>query len=206
MNPEDLIALVERLRALPTETEWLEFKRNHAEPQEIGEYLSALANEAGLGNQPRGYLVFGIDDISHDVVGTRFDPYATKAKGNQDLLPWLGARLLPNPRVEGRYPNLIVATAVAKVAGEAGRHIRERGFDKQYYLDLILALVREHAPATRREIDDALISKLPDRLTPEQKQRKVHNLLQELRRARKIDNCGSRGQPAWYFTGEANDG
>ena len=25
------------------------------------------------------------------------------------------------------------ATVVAKTAGEAGRHIRERGFDKQYY-------------------------------------------------------------------------
>jgi ATP-dependent DNA helicase RecG len=108
--------------------------------------------------------------------------------------------------VEGRYPNLIVAAAIAKAAGEAGRHIRERGFDKQYYLDLILALVREHAPITRAEVDQAVIPKLPDRLTQQQKQRKVHNLLQELRRARKIDNRGSRGQPAWYFTGESVDG
>jgi hypothetical protein len=76
----------------------------------------------------------------------------------------------------------------------------------QYYLDLILALVREHAPITRAEVDQAVIPKLPDRLTQQQKQRKVHNLLQELRRARKIDNRGSRGQPAWYFTGESVDG
>jgi ATP-dependent DNA helicase RecG len=108
--------------------------------------------------------------------------------------------------VEGRYPNLIVAGAVAKATGEAGRHIRERGFDKQYYLDLILALVREHAPASRGEIDQAVIPKLPDRLTQEQKQRKVHNLLQELRRAGKIDNRGSRGQPEWFLTKEAVDG
>ena len=71
----------------------------HAEPQEIGEYLSALANAALL-NQPRGYLVFGIDDATHAVVGTRFDPYATKGKGNQDLLPWLAAGLRPNTGVE----------------------------------------------------------------------------------------------------------
>ncbi len=558
MNPEGLIALIDRLRALPTETEWLEFKRNRAEPQEIGQYLSALANEANLGNQPRGYLVFGIDDISHDVVGTRFDPYATKAIGNQDLLPWLGASLLPNPGVEvlmvdlpagrvvmlavgpardrpiafagkaycragtsktelsrhpekaralwtrgsdwsaevcdgasltdldpdaiakareqfvvkhpsqaaevngwddrtflnkarvlkqgavtnsallllgrsesatllapavaklswilkdagnreldyehigppfllagdrllkrirnlivralpsgtlfpqeitqydpwvlrealhnaiahqdyrrhgrivvvefpdrvlvtnvgdflpgdvetvirqdapqaiyrnpfladamvelnlidtqgggikrmfetqrrrsfplpdydlsdpmqvtvsvsgrilderytrllmertdldlvqvmlldrvqkrlrigqvenrrlkasglveGRYPSLIVAAAVAKATGEAGRHIRERGFEKQYYLDLIQALVREHEPATRDEINHAVIPKLPDRLTQQQKVRKVHNLMQELRRAGRIENRGSRGQPAWFFTGESAGG
>lgn len=545
----DLVALVDRLRGLPTETEWFEFKRNRYEPQELGEYLSALANAACLANQPRGYLVFGIDDVSHDVVGTRFDPYAEKGKGNQDLLPWLAAGLRPNTGVEtrvtehpagrvvlfevgpangepvgfygtpyirvgtsktelgkhpekaralwtrgsdwsaeacaaaslaaldpaaiakareqfvvkhpgqatavadwddstflnkarvlrqgavtntallllgrpeaatllspavakiswilkdgdnreldyehfappfllagdrllkrirnlmvralpsgtlfpqeitqydpwvirealhnaiahqdyrrhgrivvvefpdrvlvtnvgeflpgdvetvirqdapqalyrnpfladamvelnlidtqgggikrmfetqrrrsfplpdydlsnpnlvtvnlagrilderytrllmertdldlgqvmlldrvqkgqvigredhrslksaglveGRYPNLIVASAVAKAAGEAGRHIRERGFDKQYYLDLILALVREHQPVDRKEVDQLLLTKLPDRLSQEQKIRKVHNLLQELRREEKIENRGTRAKSAW---------
>lgn len=100
MNTRELIALVDRLRALPTETEWLEVKRNNADPQALGEYLSALANEARLCHQPQGHLVFGIDDSTHDVVGTRLDPYATKAKGNQDLLPWLSALLQPNPGID----------------------------------------------------------------------------------------------------------
>jgi ATP-dependent DNA helicase RecG len=100
VTPSDLITLVDRLRALPTETEWLEFKRNHVDPQELGEYLSALANEAALCRQPQGHLVFGIDNATHAVLGTDFDAYATKAKGNQDLLPWLGALLQPNPGVE----------------------------------------------------------------------------------------------------------
>lgn len=549
MSVDDRIALIDRLRALPTETEWFEFKRNHCEPQALGEYLSALANAACLASQARGYLVFGIDNDTHDVVGTCFDPYATKGKGNQDLLPWLGAGLRPNtgidvcvvehpdgrmvlievgpardqpvcffgtawvrvgssktelnkhpekaralwtrgtdwsaetcerasladldpqavakareqfvvkhpsqasevvawddltflnkarvlkqgtvtntallllgrpesavllspavariswvlkdaenreldyehfgppfllagdrlqgrirnltvralpsgtlfpheitqydpwvvrealhnciahqdygllgrivvvefpdrvllnnvgcflpgdvetvirqdapqdiyrnpfladamvelnlidtqgggikrmfqtqrrrsfplpdydltaPQrvavsisgrilderytrllmektdlsldlamlldrvqkqkplsqvehrrlkaaglVEGRYPNLMVAGAVARATGEAGRHIRERGFDQQYYLDLILALVREHGPVGRSEVNDALVSKLPDRLGPEQKGRKVHNLLQELRRSGRIVNEGTRSRPRW---------
>ena len=100
MNQQELLALVNRLRGLPRETEWLEFKHNNADPQEIGEYLSALANEAALLNQPRGYLIFGIEDASNAVVGTRFDPYTAKAKGNQDLLPWLAALLQPNPGIE----------------------------------------------------------------------------------------------------------
>jgi ATP-dependent DNA helicase RecG len=99
--------------------------------------------------------------------------------------------------VEGRYPSLIVAGAVARAAGEAGRHIRERGFNKQYYLDLILALVREHHPVDRKDVDQFLLTKLPDRLSQEKKLRKVHNLLQELRRARLIDNRGSRSRPQW---------
>jgi len=549
VTERERIALIDRLRALPTETEWFEFKRNRHEPQQLGEYLSALANAACLAGQPLGYLVFGIDDATHDVVGTDFDPYATKAKGNQDLLPWLAAGLRPNtgfephvvahpdgrvvlfeigpangepvgfygtpyvrvgtsktelgkhpekaralwtrssdwsaevcaaasladldpdavakareqfvvkhpgqaatvagwddmtflnkarvlkqgavtntallllgrpesatllspavakiswilkdacnreldyehfgppfllvgdrllkrirnlivralpsgtlfpqeiaqydpwvirealhnasahqdyrrqgrivvvefpdrvlvtnvgdflpgdvetvirqdaPQalyrnpfladamvelnlidtqgggikrmfetqrrrwfplpdydlskagqvsvslsgrilderytrllmertdldlgqvmlldrvqkgqridrdehrrlkssglVEGRYPNVIVASAVARAAGEAGRHIRERGFDKRYYLDLILALVREHQPVDRKDVDLLLLTKLPDRLSQEQKLRKVHNLLQELRRSGLIDNRGSRSKPQW---------
>lgn len=98
--------------------------------------------------------------------------------------------------VEGRYPILIVAGAVARVAGEAGRHIRERGFNKQYDLDLILALVRQHQPVERKDVDQLLLTKLPDRLT-QQKLRKVHNLLQELRRSGVIDNRGSRWRPQW---------
>ncbi len=549
MTERERIVLIDRLRALPTETEWLEFKRNRYESQQLGEYLSALANAACLSGQPRGYLVFGIDNATHDVVGTDFDPYATKGKGNQDLLPWLAAGLRPNtgfephviahrdgrvvlfeigpangepvgfygtpyirvgtsktelgkhtekaralwtrgsdwsaevsatasladldpyavakareqfavkhpgqaasitgwddatflnkarvlkqgavtntallllgrpesvallspavakiswilkdannreldyehfgppfllvgdrllkrirnlivralpsgtlfpleiaqydpwvirealhnaiahqdyrrygrivavefpdrvlvtnigdflpgdvetvirqdaPQalyrnpfladamvelnlidtqgggikrmfetqrrrwfplpdydlsapgqvavslsgrilderytrllmertdldlgqvilldrvqkgqridrdehqrlksaglVEGRYPNLIVASAVARAAGEAGRHIRERGFDKRYYLDLILALVHEHQPVDRKDMDQLLLTKLPDRLSHEQKLRKVHNLLQELRRSGLIDNRGGRSKPQW---------
>ncbi len=557
MSDRRLIDLIDRLRALPVETEWFEFKRNRYEPQALGEYLSALANSAALASQPRGYLVFGIDDATHDVVGTLFDPYAVKAKGNQDLLPWLAAGLRPNtgfethpvdhpdgrvvlfevvpasgqpvefygkpyvrvgssktslqnhpekeralwtrasdwsaeichgatlddldpeainkareqfvikhPRqaddvtawddqtflnkarvlrqgavtntavvllgrpesatllapavakiswilkdadnheldyvhlgppfllagdrllqrirnlmvralpsgtlfpqeisqydpwvirealhnaiahqdyrrhgrivvvelpdrmlitnvgeflpgsvetviqqdapqaiyrnpfladamvelnlidtqgggikrmfetqrrrwfplpdydlsdpqavalsltgrilderytrllmertdldlqqvmlldrvqkgekigrdehrrlkaaglVEGRYPNLIVAGAVAKATGEAGRHIRERGFDKQYYLDLILALVSEHGPVSRKDVDEVLTTKLPDRLTEQQKARRINNLLQELRKAGKITNEGSRIRPKWKIVVE-NDG
>lgn len=65
------------------------------------------------------------------------------------------------------------------------------------YLDLIVALVTEHGPVERRDVDEALVSKLPDRLTLEQKRRKIRNLLQELRRAGKIVNLGSRSRPRW---------
>ncbi len=99
--------------------------------------------------------------------------------------------------VEGRYPNAIVSGAMAKATGEAARHIRERGFDKQYYLDMIRALVREHGPVRRKDVDDLLVPKLADRLSDQQKRRKVHNLLQELRRAGKIVNLGTRGESLW---------
>ncbi len=78
MNTAELTALLDRLRAEPRESEWLEFKANRHEPQALGEYLSALANSACLLAKPRAYLVFGIENGTHAVVGTAFDPQAEK--------------------------------------------------------------------------------------------------------------------------------
>ena len=92
----DLIALIDRLRHAPSEQEYFEFKENKIEPQLIGEYLSALSNAACLAGKPRGYLIFGINNTTHAVIGTTFDPYTTKGKGNQDLHLWLTLGLQPH--------------------------------------------------------------------------------------------------------------
>lgn len=96
MNTAEQTALLDRLRAEPRETEWLEFKANRYEPQVLGEYLSALANAACLAGKPRGYLVFGIEDGSHAAEGTGFDPHTEKGKGEQLLPLWLSLGLRPN--------------------------------------------------------------------------------------------------------------
>lgn len=100
MNMQELTALLDRLRSEPHESEWLEFKANRFEPQQLGEYLSALANSACLLGKPRAYLVFGIEDGSHAVVGTTFDPQAEKGSGNQLLPLWLSLGLHPNTGFE----------------------------------------------------------------------------------------------------------
>ena len=82
------------LLALPLETEWVEFKVNDAEPEDIGEYLSALANSATLSEQNFSYIAWGIEDKTHRVQGTTFRPRARKI-GNEDLEPWLARNLSP---------------------------------------------------------------------------------------------------------------
>ena len=47
-STEYLAGLVRELCKLPAENEWVEFKKNRTRPEEIGEYLSALANSAAL--------------------------------------------------------------------------------------------------------------------------------------------------------------
>jgi ATP-dependent DNA helicase RecG len=94
VNTAELHALLDRLRTEPRETEWLEFKGSDAEPQAIGEYISALANSAALHNREYAYLVFGVEDQSHRVIGTKFKPHKKKI-GNQELENWLATQLQP---------------------------------------------------------------------------------------------------------------
>ncbi len=83
-----LRALVNRLRALSAETEWLELKVDNVEPDSIGEYISCLSNSAALGGQETAFMLWGVRDHDHSVVGTQFRPAAAKI-GNEDLYPWL---------------------------------------------------------------------------------------------------------------------
>lgn len=89
--------LVLELVQQPTEQEWLEFKHNFHNPEEIGQRISALANGACLADKRYGYLVFGIKDTTHKIIGTTFTPKSKKAKGNEDLEHWLVRQL--NPKI-----------------------------------------------------------------------------------------------------------
>lgn len=74
------LAVLAELRALPHETEWVEFKsaRNEFTFSEICEYVSALANEANLHDRQWGWLVFGIENKHHSIVGTDYRRDPTK--------------------------------------------------------------------------------------------------------------------------------
>lgn len=93
-------SLVHELAALPRETGWLEFKQNKADPQDIGEYLSALANSAALEGKAQAYLVWGIEDATHAIVGTAFDAAACRV-GNEELESWLLRQL--SPKIDFRF-------------------------------------------------------------------------------------------------------
>ena len=94
LTPGQLSEQVDRLRALPRETERVEFKQNQADPDDIGKYLSSIANSAALADQPFGYVVWGIEDGSHSVVGTAFDPPSVRI-GNELLEGWLNRLIEP---------------------------------------------------------------------------------------------------------------
>lgn len=76
------------------ENEWIEFKVNNEKPEMIGEYISALANSAMLQDMNKAYLIFGVDDESLEIVGSKVNLKSQKS-GNEELENWLHRLLEP---------------------------------------------------------------------------------------------------------------
>lgn len=91
--------LVRQMVQYPSERPWLEFKMNNCDPQMIGEDISALANAAAYCDRPKAYLIWGIEDDTHDIKGTSFNPN-TQKQGNQPLEIWLRTQLSDNAEYE----------------------------------------------------------------------------------------------------------
>lgn len=89
------IDLINDLLARPAETSWIEFKKDNANPEKIGKYCSALSNAARIDDQACAYILWGIEDQTHKIVGTKFDP-DTATKGSQSLQIWLAQHLKPS--------------------------------------------------------------------------------------------------------------
>ncbi|MDP8161287.1 putative DNA binding domain-containing protein [Pasteurella atlantica] len=92
------------------------------------------------------------------------------------------ATILRNKKlIEGRRPNYIISSKVAVATKEKVKYIKNKGFNDEYYMEMILQYLRKFNVATRKDIDDLLIDKLPEILTDSQKKHKVKNLLQRLK-------------------------
>lgn len=92
-------ALLRTLSQQPRETEWLEFKVGYFNADDIGEYVSGLANSAILLGQERAYLVFGVENQTHKVVGTSISIKDEKV-GNEPFENWLCRWLDPRLNLE----------------------------------------------------------------------------------------------------------
>jgi ATP-dependent DNA helicase RecG len=76
MTIVELKHILENLRNLTTENEVVEFKeaKNGYDFTKLGKYFSALSNEANLKGKPYGWLVFGVENNKHAIVGSQFRP------------------------------------------------------------------------------------------------------------------------------------
>ena len=120
-----------------------------------------------------------------------------KVQKKKELTQFEEKLLKSKKLIEGRKPNYFIGLKVAQKTNQKAAYSKNKGFDKTYYLDLIVKAIKEHKELNRKEVDELLWSKLPDWMTDTQKKTKVNHLLSELRRNNLIKNNGSLGKPIW---------
>ena len=101
MNKQDLEALLDDL-ITRWEGEVVEFKQagNDYDTDKIGEYFSALSNEANLREANAAWLIFGVNDRSRKVVGTDYRPQAERL---QSLKMQIAANTEPSITLRNIY-------------------------------------------------------------------------------------------------------
>lgn len=74
MTKTELEYILQNLRNLTAENEIVEFKeaKNGYDFSKLGKYFSALSNEANLKGRPYAWLVFGVENKKHAIVGSQF--------------------------------------------------------------------------------------------------------------------------------------
>lgn len=101
--------------------------------------MSALSNSAALEGKAFAYMLWGIDDAEHTIVGTSFKPQSCK-RGNEELESWLLRQLAPKidfrfhevPTDSGRVVLLEIGRAFRHPAQFAGtEYIRIGSYKKR---------------------------------------------------------------------------
>src|SRR5690606_23660529 len=76
MTTSELKHILQSLRNLTAENEVIEFKeaKTNYDFTKLGRYFSALSNEANLKGKPYAWLIFGVENKRHHIVGSNFRP------------------------------------------------------------------------------------------------------------------------------------
>jgi len=99
--------------------------------------------------------------------------------------------------IEGRYPNVYITAAIAKLTEEKEKYIFNVGLENDYYKKIILRYIDEYGKATRKEVLNLLREKLPASLNETNKLSRVKYLLRLLRKEGKIYYDNSPGYSCW---------
>lgn len=107
--------------------------------------------------------------------------------------------LRKNKLIEGRYPNIYVSKDISEIIDDKVSYTKKSGFNDQYYKDLVLKYIRDFGSITKKDLDELLISKLPDYLNKEQKKTKIKYLVNVClqKKEGKIKNIGTTRYPVW---------
>lgn len=125
-----LETVVKDLIAHSHEEEWFEFKVNWFEPRALGEYISAMSNAAALIGHENAYFVWGIENATHEIVGTTFN-FHQELRG-EPLKHYLARMIKPDIGFDFREIVITGKRIVVLIIPAANR--TPTAFDKVRYL------------------------------------------------------------------------
>lgn len=95
---KEIIDIIKELISYRNEEEWFEFKENWYQADGIGEYISSISNAATLKGKETGYLVWGVNNDTHELTNTTFDYHVDVA--NEPLQHYLARYVTPDVNFE----------------------------------------------------------------------------------------------------------
>lgn len=101
--------------------------------------------------------------------------------------------------VEGRYPNVYVSLKVAEQVGAKTEYIKNRGIKDEAIKQIILNAL-EKCPLSKKELIDIVGEAVSKALNTEQRERKISNLCQKMKREGLIYFSGDKKSGKWYRT------
>jgi len=102
--------------------------------------------------------------------------------------------------IEGRYPNIYVSFKIAEITGEKAQYIHNKGLGDEYYKDLIIEFIKKYKSASRKDIDELLLPKLPDSLSDKNKISRIRYLINMMStKEHTIKNEGTNRKPKWVL-------
>lgn len=127
----DVKQIVLDLCSFNDEQEWFEFKENWYQPEALGEYVSALSNAAAFHYKKYAFFVWGVNDETHEIVGTAFNQYSSY--NQEPYQNFLARNLLPSinfsfeeTEIEGKRVVVLIIPAATEIptAFKEKRYIR----------------------------------------------------------------------------------
>ena len=115
------------------------------------------------------------------------------------------AHLRKHKLVEGRIGSLYLSAEVSRSIDAEASYIRNKGFNDQYYRDLIVQYLKQYGKAKKQDIRDLLWDKLPDVLDDKKKNSKITTLLTSLRQKGIITTDSPNQQKSHWILVDSSD-
>ncbi len=142
-------AFISHLCEMPNETPWLEFKVDTFNAETVGKYVSGMANAAMLARKQHAFMVWGVENDTHQIVGTEIRLGKAKGSGNTELLFWLSQKL--RPKINLTVESISVAGKRVEVLVIEPGYQQPVSFDGQEFIRVgtSLTALRDHAEKQR---------------------------------------------------------